>query len=413
MPVASQVQIDIDPMVSSSFIFDRFDLLLRGRAVSSTPVEEITLKLDGAVIGRVEFGATDSAVQGGLPEDGNRTQYVFYLNVPLPRAEAQRKCACILAVRTSDGHAHEEAFDLAVDPSSAMPVTILTGQTHPAAAYAHIRPPIVLYVERAALDDRGHVQLAGWAISRTAMVAIQAFVGDQKLVPATLGGRREDVGSAFPAYANAPMSGFALNSDIVAMPDGEPPTVRVQAISRDGFTHEVIVPFERVHNLAMPEAAQAPTATDAPAAAYPVAAGFQIGADLAALVGEPVLVSPPAPVVEQRPPPDPRREIRYFCDNMDLQPEGRLSAVGWAVCAIGISAVTVYLDGDAIGDAELGLLREDVGNEHRHIPMARYAGFRFVRNIPELPAGEHEIRVVMRNGLDDEQSRGPHRPDRA
>ena len=109
-PVASQVQIDIDPTVSSGFIFDRYDLLLRGRAVSATPVEEIALKLDDAVIGRVEFGAMDSAVQGGLPEDGNRTQYVFYLNVPLPRAEAQRKCTCILAVRTSDGHTHEVSF---------------------------------------------------------------------------------------------------------------------------------------------------------------------------------------------------------------------------------------------------------------------------------------------------------------
>ena len=403
-PVASQVRVDIDPMISSGFIFDRFDLLLRGRAVSSTPVEEIALKLDGAVIGRVEFGTVDSAVQGGLPEDGNRTQYVFCLNLPLPRGEAQRNCACILAVRTSDGRIHEEAFDLLVEPSSAAPVTVLAGQTYPAAGYAHIRPPIVLYVERAVLDDRRHVQLAGWAISRTAMVAIQAFIGDQKLVPAQLGGQRDDVGSAFPAYANARMAGFALNSDIVAVPDQDLSTVRVQAISRDGFTHEVVLPLEQVHNLAVPEPARASIGPEAAPAAYPQAAGFQIGTDLAALVGEPVLVSRPVPVAAQPPsPPDPRREIRYFCDHLDLQPEGRLSAIGWAVCGIGISAVTVYLNGEPIGDAELGLLREDVGNEHRHIPMARYAGFRFVKNIPDLPSGEHEIRVVMRNGLDDEQ----------
>ena len=90
-----------------------------------------------------------------------------------------------------------------------------------------------------------------------------------------------------------------------------------------------------------------------------------------------------------------------------------LTVVGWAVCAIGISAVTVYLDGEAIGDAELGLPREDVGNEHRHIPMARYAGFRLVRTFADVPAGEHGIRVVLRNGLDDVQRRGPHCPDRA
>jgi GT2 family glycosyltransferase len=199
------------------------------------------------------------------------------------------------------------------------------------------------------------------------------------------------------------MGGFTLNGDLVAIPDQDLSTVRVRAISRDGFTHEVVVPLEQVQTLAVPEAAPPSAPADGPAAEYPVAAGFQIGADLAALMAEPVLVAPSAQAAEQRPPADPRREVRYFCDQIDLRPEGRLSAIGWAVCAIGISAVTVYLDGEAIGDAELGLLREDVGNEHRHIPMARYAGFRFVRNIPDVPAGEHEIRVVMRNGLDDEQ----------
>ena len=33
--------------------------------------------------------------------------------------------------------------------------------------------------------------------------------------------------------------------------------------------------------------------------------------------------------------------------------------------------------------------------------MARYAGFRFARSLGHVPDGEHRIRVVLRNGLDD------------
>ena len=99
--------------------------------------------------------------------------------------------------------------------------------------------------------------------------------------------------------------------------------------------------------------------------------------------------------------PDPRREIRFFCDDIDLNPNGHLRVVGWAVCATGVSAISIYLNGEHLADAELGLLREDVGDEYRHIPMARYSGFRFDQALSNVQPGEHQIRVAVRNGLDD------------
>ena len=98
---------------------------------------------------------------------------------------------------------------------------------------------------------------------------------------------------------------------------------------------------------------------------------------------------------------DPRRDIRFFCDDMDLDADGNLTVVGWAVCAVGISAIAVHLDDREVGKAELGLPRTDVGEEYRHIPMARYAGFRFAKALGDVPAGERRIRIVVRNGLDD------------
>jgi hypothetical protein len=138
---------------------------------------------------------------------------------------------------------------------------------------------------------------------------------------------------------------------------------------------------------------------------YRLVAGFQVGPGLPSALEPslPAVPSAPASFASAAPSvaPDPRRDIRFFCDDIDLNPNGHVKVVGWAVCATGISAISVHLNGEKIGDAELGLPREDVGDEYRHIPMARYSGFHFDLALGAVQAGEHQIRVVVRNGLDD------------
>ena len=84
------IRIDIDPAISAGYIHDRYDLLVRGRVVSDVPVEEIAIRLDDAVIGRVQFGKSDQAPQTSTADDGTGIQQVFHINVPLRRAEAHR-----------------------------------------------------------------------------------------------------------------------------------------------------------------------------------------------------------------------------------------------------------------------------------------------------------------------------------
>ena len=50
-----QIQVDIDPAITSGFIHDRHDLLIRGRVVSSVPIGEASLLLDGTAVGRVQY----------------------------------------------------------------------------------------------------------------------------------------------------------------------------------------------------------------------------------------------------------------------------------------------------------------------------------------------------------------------
>src|SRR5262249_1833173 len=257
------------------------------------------------------------------------------------------------------------------------------------------------------LDDAGRLLLHGWAVSLTPMVTVQVFADDELLDSARHGDQRIDVGQAFPQYPNATASGFRL-SRLTHLAPAAISTLRIQAICQNGFMHEAIIPVERPHAL-VPEdpVAARPQRTGATLAiaslqepVFSLAANFQLGPDLTSLLSSP---SGPQPLAEPAYVRDPRREIRYFCDEMTLTPNNGLAVVGWAVCAVGIASITVYLDGEPTGEAELGLLREDVGEEYRQIPMARYSGFRFHKPIDSLASGEHWIRVVLRNGLDDEK----------
>ncbi len=54
-----------------------------------------------------------------------------------------------------------------------------------------------------------------------------------------------------------------------------------------------------------------------------------------------------------------------------------------------------------VGEAELGLARPDVGEQHPAMPMARVSGLRFRRTLDDVGGSAHEIRIVLRNGLDD------------
>ena len=99
-----------------------------------------------------------------------------------------------------------------------------------------------------------------------------------------------------------------------------------------------------------------------------------------------------------------QQKIDYFWDHANVTSRGELHIEGWAVCSIGIAKVTVYLDGKYLGEADLGLPRPDVGLQFAAIATAGSAGFRFHQRLPDLAAGHHEARLVIRNTLGDEQS---------
>jgi len=420
---APLILIQIDPVVSGGFIHGRFDVQIRGRVASPAAIEEVELETGGVVVARAVFGQPHRAPVVTMP-DGTRFRHrSFQLSLPRPQARAGAPCLCMIRARTSDGHSYAEVLDLAIDPTAPEPVMVRSGPIMAGLAHTSAWPQIVLYVERAVLDSDGNLDVVGWAVAMAAVVTVQVFAGERDRLPAAkLGGQRDDVANFYPTYPNARLSGFALNGRIDQSVRSLS-SVRVQALSMHGFAIEVVVPVERIAARVAARSPASPVEPQPDAARafsplrqepiYNLTADFRIAPDP---LPRPATGTSAAPEVfelpravhalefqaaEPQPSQDKRRRIHYFCDEAGVAPDGTLAVDGWAVCAVGIGGVSVYLGREKLGDAELGLPRPDVGGQHATIPMARLSGFRFRKNLPDLADGEHAVRIVVRNGLDD------------
>jgi len=101
-----------------------------------------------------------------------------------------------------------------------------------------------------------------------------------------------------------------------------------------------------------------------------------------------------APVIRRREQAAP--EIHFHCDSLSLSEDGALYVKGWAVCPSGTDSIEIDLGDEALGLAELGDDRPDVGNHFPLIPSARTAGFRFLGRSMRRREGEHIARLTVR-----------------
>ena len=282
------ILIQIDPAVSGGFIYGRFDVQIRGRVASPAAVEEIELESGGVVLARAMFGEPHRAPPVRTPDGTTGRQRAFQLCLPQPQDGAAEPCHCVLRARTAEGHSHTEALDIAIDPTAPEPVMVRSGPVAGGVAHTGGRPQIVLYVERAVLDNDGNLAVRGWAVAMTPIVTVQVFVGGHERLPAAqLGGQRDDVANFYPAYPNGRTSGFTCNGH-VDQPVASLTSVRVQAITMHGFAMETVVPLERIESRpAARPAAPAPPPPDEPRSfaplrqdpAYKLTADFRISAD--------------------------------------------------------------------------------------------------------------------------------------
>ena len=385
--VAPDVIIDLEPPIAAYLVPERVDITLRGRVSSRLPLETLTLSAGGADLINAEYGQPERAVVINRPGDGDWSQREFLFQLPLARELAAGELSCRLTAHTAAGVENRD-FILVIATGDIPEASILPLVTAPLFDHAGGYPPILLCVERAAVWGDGHLSLQGWAVSMTPVIAIQAYLGEDRIAAAKVGVEREDVARAHPAYLNAGTSGFGIDAHVDSA-ILTAPSIRIRLIGLHGFTQEVTVPLVR-------EAAPRRRVNgSAPEQPIPVAAPEPVPTPPAASTPDPV----PAPGGEAP-------SIGLFCDVAALDADGQLRVEGWAVSGAGVIQVQVSLDDQPLGVAELGHERPDVGELFTSLPMARLSGFRFMRHGVTAGAGEPIIRVLARDSLGLEQSVG-------
>ncbi len=350
--------IDLVPDLTGGLLSDDVNVPIRGYVLAAHALEVVELIVEGETVGRVVHGKTEPSAPATLPDGAKLVQHVFEFNLRRSKGKADGPRRLTIRAVASNGFVQEEPFELMLAPTEHPAVRRLAGPALRLENRGHAAPPpILLCVDRAVIDAHGTLLLQGWSVAMEPLVSIRVRLGEGRTLEARLGYQRDDVALHHGAYPNAPAAGFALAAPLSA--DERRATARlcVQTIAASGLCQEAVLPIlasSRTEQLAQSYTRQ--------------------------------------------------QVIHHFWDEASVTALGELHVEGWAVCAMGIAEVAVHLDGECLGKAVLGLPRPDVGRQFEAIATARSAGFRWHHSLAGIAAGQHDVRLVIRNVLGDEQS---------
>ena len=216
------------------------------------------------------------------------------------------------------------------------------------------KPQILVAVESLGVagtaEGRSRLSINGWALAAAPISEITAAIGGVVVGRATYGLPRPDIGRLYPGRDHASHSGFMLSFDLPSTAGGTiEPLLSVS--TEDG------------------EIGRRPLRVDIPPQQVEIPAV------------DPRNGEPAETAVFDRPP------MELFIDEAVVAPDGLLRLEGWVVCLVQIEAVEVFIDGERIGEAEFGRVREDVEQVRPDYPNARFSGFKLVSDIGRLGPG--------------------------
>ncbi|HET6607960.1 MAG TPA: hypothetical protein VFG62_14870, partial [Rhodopila sp.] len=240
---APAVLIELDEHLDGGIVGDRFDIAIRGRAVSAAPIEEVRLQAEGRVFSAAAFGNPGQAAEAEMPDGAAARQRGFLFNLPRPGLDASGSCRFQIVARTAGGEEHAEDFTVDFDAASGH-AAFMSGPAIPGVASTPARPHAIVYVEQATLDPDGLLSVSGWALAMGPILVLQVYADEARVGNARQGDERADVTAAHPSFPNGRRSGFSFARTLDA-PDLAADFVRVQAVCHNGFAQEIVVPIQR------------------------------------------------------------------------------------------------------------------------------------------------------------------------
>lgn len=312
-----------------------------GWCLAASPVIELAITL-GAVAGNVRYGLVRPDVARTYPHylKADHSGFEFTLD-PIGQME-NGTVDLVFMAKTALGARIERSVPIDLGAMRDAAKANGTLATVAADRAGEARPPMQLFVDSADVDDAGILHIIGWGVCLAPITSVHVFIDDERFAAAEYGKPRDDVADTHADYPNARDSGFALHTDLATYAGGEH-TIKVQAIAATGISREIMLTLT--------------------------------------LSGRRRSV---APLREQS-------KVHLYCDLIDITTGGRIVIKGWTVGAAATERLSVLLDGNGIGDAEIGIERPDVGNRFPALAHARRAGFSFRHGLSAISGGEHLI----------------------
>jgi len=320
-------------------------LKLRGWVVGLSPIDQVRVHLDDALLGVAEKGVSRADVGAAYPDYPDSENAGFLFQQALEEGAADGQTIRVTA-RMAGGITRQATEVLRLMAPIRRPVAV-DAKVH-------------FHCDEVSLTEAGDVAVKGWSFCASGLAGISVELDGEVLGLAVIGGERADVGNHYPTIPAARRAGFHFAGRTREQVSGEQ-VLRLVLSGQGGEEREVLLPV-----LASPVMTQDSAGEDG------------------------------------------GNGIRFYLDTPQYEPgpggnvaidkvRGFMSVAGWALAPAGIAGVEVFVDGTSLGEAYYGIRREDIGNAFPGFEGALQPGFAMLVPPAALRRGRHDVRLVVRD----------------
>ncbi len=314
-------------------------LRLRGWAISRANMASITVYLGDVKLGQAEYGLARPDIAASHAEYPNAADSGFTFAASLA-GQIPGPAAIRVEATDLDGNKRQ-----AIVPVSVPAIERVTAGTLPGG--------VKLVCDAARLSASGKLAINGWALAEQGVVGLTVSAKGKVLGDAQLGQKRADLAKRFPEHAASATAGFRFTRQIEAGRLAAGDSVNLVLMLQYGGTHSLSARID----------------------AGEVAASF-------------------APVQAQD-------LVRLELDRPAIKAgratsavRGALTIAGWTTAPDGVERVSVSCDEAPLGDAYLGMRREDIARAFPTHEGALRAGFALVLPPGAVPEGKRHFTVT-------------------